>query len=108
MIAACMPTLRPLKRTIFKDMSFTSLITSSVERLTSLKPFGRTSRTSASQSGFTGASDTELKRVISTPQEHEYNTSSAATPKQSRDNGSVRVEHYHIRVPKGDDEARMV
>ncbi|KAH8691694.1 hypothetical protein GQ44DRAFT_695530 [Phaeosphaeriaceae sp. PMI808] len=91
LIAACMPTLRPLKRIIFKDMSFTSMFTSLVEKIFSRTPLGKSSRSSAPHFESAVFFDTKLRRVKMKSGEHGSNTSSTANKDHSSSREFVEV-----------------
>lgn len=70
-----MPTLRPLKR-IVENTSFVSLITSVINEVLSFGSWKASTKGSFASSNKMKERkefDVELQRVITTPQEHEYN-----------------------------------
>jgi hypothetical protein len=58
-IAACMPTLRPLKRRLFPEYSFTKLVDSTLKRITT-RNTNRYSSRSARKTGIIRTSNFEL------------------------------------------------
>jgi hypothetical protein len=96
-MAACMPTLRPLKRKVFNDFSFMSLITSTIGRISTRRSTSRGTTRVSSHDGSKVLKTTDIK-LESTWAVSEDASTKSLDPRAS---GFVRMEEYHIPARGG-------